>query len=47
MEVHNTCLHFVGRLSWMQCLLSLNQNLQVETVFQLSVLGLFEIGLVG
>ena len=41
MGVHNTCLHFAGRLNWMQCLPCLSQNLQVEIVFQLLVLGLF------
>ena len=41
MGVHNTYLRFVERLSWMQCLLLLSQNMQVDTVFQLPILGPF------
>ena len=38
--VHNTCPHFVGRLSLKLCLPHLSLNLQVGTGFQLPVLGL-------
>ena len=41
MEVRNTCLHCVGRLSWRQCLHLLSQSLQVGIMSQLHVLGLF------
>ena len=41
MGVHNTCLHFVGMLSWMQYHPRLSLSLQVGTMSQLLVLGLF------
>ena len=41
MGVHNTCLHFTGRLNWMQYLPRLSQNMQVGTMSQLPVLELF------
>ena len=41
MGVHSTYLHFVGRQSLKLCLSHLHLNLQVETGFQLLVLGLF------
>ena len=41
MRVHNTCLHFAGRLRWMEYPPLLSQNLQVDIMSQLPVLGLF------
>ena len=43
MGVHNTYLHFVEMLSWMQCHphLSMSLSLQVGIMSQLLVLGLF------
>ena len=41
MGARNTCLYFAGRLSWIQYLPRLSLSLQVGTMSQLLVLGLF------
>ena len=41
MGVYNSCLRFVGRRSLKLCLLHLHLDLQVQTGFQLHVLGIF------